>query len=173
MKNKSILYIVQAGFIAALYIVLSYLSSVLNLAFGPVQFRFSEALTILPVFTPAAIPGLVIGCLFTNLTSPYGIIDILIGTSATLFAALATRALRNVQIKNIPFLAPMAPVLFNAFFVSFSICIFTLKTFSMPFFASTALSIGAGQLVMCYGVGLVLYLFFNKSNIRKKLFPDI
>lgn len=71
MKKGTLLYLAQAGMIAAIYAALTYLAMALNLAYGSIQFRFSEALTILPIFTPAAVPGLAIGCLIGNLASPY------------------------------------------------------------------------------------------------------
>ena len=69
MKKGTLLYLAQAGMIAAIYAALTYLAMALNLAYGSIQFRFSEALTILPIFTPAAVPGLAIGCLIGNLAS--------------------------------------------------------------------------------------------------------
>ena len=93
--------------IAAIYAALTYLAMALNLAYGSIQFRFSEALTILPIFTPAAVPGLAIGCLIGNLASPYPL-DLVFGTAASLIAALLTRAVRKVRIKNVPVLAPPA-----------------------------------------------------------------
>ena len=70
MKKGNLSYLAQAGMIAAIYAALTYLAMVFNLAYGSIQFRFSEALTILPIFTPAAVPGLAIGCLIGNLASP-------------------------------------------------------------------------------------------------------
>lgn len=72
-STKSIRYLVQAAVIAAIYAVLTLLASSLNLAYGPVQFRISEFLTVLPMFTPAAIPGLTLGCFLANLASPFGL----------------------------------------------------------------------------------------------------
>ena len=74
-STKSIRYLVQAAVIAAIYAVLTLLASSLNLAYGPVQFRISEFLTVLPMFTPAAIPGLTLGCFLANLASPFGPVD--------------------------------------------------------------------------------------------------
>lgn len=76
-KNERIHFVVKAGLIAALYAVLTYVASLLGMAYMGVQFRISEALTVLPVFTPAAIPGLVIGCFLGNLGSPFGMVDVI------------------------------------------------------------------------------------------------
>lgn len=73
-RTRKIHFLVEAGLIGALYAVLTYVSSMMGLAYGEVQFRISEALTILPVFTPAAIPGLVIGCIIANIGSPFGMV---------------------------------------------------------------------------------------------------
>ena len=69
MKNKKVLFLAQGAIIAALYVALTHAANALGLANGVIQVRLSEALTILPVFTPAAIPGLTIGCLISNLTT--------------------------------------------------------------------------------------------------------
>ena len=87
MKNKKVYSLVSGAVIAALYAALTYVASSVGLAYGAVQFRFSEALTVLAALTPAAIPGLTIGCFLANLGSPYGIVDIVCGTLATLVAA--------------------------------------------------------------------------------------
>lgn len=86
-KKKDVNFLVCGAVIAALYAALTYAASAVNLAYGAVQFRFSEALTVLAAYTPAAIPGLTIGCLLANLGSPYGITDIICGSAATLLAA--------------------------------------------------------------------------------------
>ena len=74
--NKKTVYVVKAAVIAAIYAGLTYFAAMLNVAYMGVQFRFSEALTILAAFSPAAIPGLTIGCFLGNITSPYGIVDV-------------------------------------------------------------------------------------------------
>ena len=76
-----------AALIAALYTVMGYFGNVFGLTFGPIQFRFAEALTVLPFLFPAAAPGLAVGCLITNLLSPYGPVDVIFGTLATAIAA--------------------------------------------------------------------------------------
>ena len=88
----------MGGLIAALYAIATYLSAAMGLAYGGIQFRISEALTILPIFTPAAIPGLIVGCFIGNLGSPFGMVDILLGTFATAFAAVCSyHTLGNVH----------------------------------------------------------------------------
>ena len=106
MRNKKVLFAVQAAMIAALYVVLTYITNLLGLASGTIQVRFSEALCILPVFTPAAIPGLFIGCLISNLW------DIIFGSIATLLGALGTYFLRKKK-----FVYTLPPVIANIIIV--------------------------------------------------------
>ncbi len=101
MKNKKIMFLSQAAMIAALYVVLTLLANALGLANYAIQVRFSEALTILPFFTPAAIPGLTIGCLLSNILTGCAPLDILFGTLATLIGALGTYALRRC-LRSLP-----------------------------------------------------------------------
>ncbi len=122
-QSNRTLRLAQGAVIAAAYTVLTWLAALVGLAYGPVQFRFSEALTILPLFTSAAVPGLTIGCLLSNILSGYGIYDMVFGTLATLLAALLTRAVRNVKFRGVPVLAPLPPVIFNALMVGLEITI--------------------------------------------------
>lgn len=177
MKNQSqrIHYLVQGAMIAALYAVLTMVSAALNLAYGPVQFRISEALTVLPAFTPAAIPGLALGCLLSNLGSPLGIVDWVFGTLASLLAAWTTYLLRGIRIKGIPALAPLPPIIFNALIVGVEIAcctpnnIFSWNLFSWAGFLSAALSVGFGELVICYGLGLPLMILLEKTGTKRIL----
>ena len=111
MKNKKALFITQAAVIAALYVVLVVIFNYIS--FGPIQFRVAEALTILPYFTPAAIPGLFIGCILANVIGGAVIWDIIFGSIATLIGAVFTYLLR----KKSKFLAPLPPVLGNTIIV--------------------------------------------------------
>lgn len=163
-------YLAQGAVIAAIYTVLTLLAAAVNLAYGPVQFRFSEALTILPIFTPAAVPGLALGCLLSNIWSGYGAADMIFGTAATLLAAIATRMVRNIRIKNVPYLAPFPPVLFNAVIVGLEISILSPGGFVWAGFWSAALSVGAGELVICYVLGLPLAAALERAGASGKIF---
>ena len=118
MRNKKVLLIVQAALIAAIYVVLTYFISAFNLASGAIQVRISEALTILPVFTPAAIPGLFIGCLLSNLLTGCMPLDVVFGSLATLIGACGTYALRKHK-----WLAPLPPIVANHCTVCSGICV--------------------------------------------------
>lgn len=114
MRNKNVAFLTQAAMIAAIYVVLTYFISAFNLASGAIQVRISEALVVLPYFTPAAIPGVFIGCLISNLITGGAIIDVIFGSLATLIGALGTYALRRHK-----FLLTLPPVLSNAIIIPF------------------------------------------------------
>lgn len=162
-RNTRVRFLTEAAMIAAGYTVLTLLATMLNLAYGPVQFRFSEALTVLPVLTPAAVPGLAVGCLLSNLWSSMGALDIIFGTAATLLAALTTYMVRNIRVKGIPILAPLPPVLFNALIVGVEITIVSPGGFVFPAFLANALSVGLGELAVCYVLGLPLLVALEKA----------
>lgn len=174
MKNNA-RFLALSAVIAGLYAALTYAAAMLNLAYGPVQFRFSEALTVLPAFTPAAIPGLAVGCLLANLGSPLGVVDWVFGTAATLLAALGTAALSRIQYKGLPLLAPLPPVIVNALVVGFEIsCLngsgaFAFPSFTAANFAYSALTVGLGELAVCLVLGLPLCVLLEKSGLRKAL----
>lgn len=167
MKNKKVYSLVSGALIAAVYATLTYLASVLGLAYGSVQFRFSEALTVLAALTPSAIPGLTIGCFLGNLGSPYGIADIVCGTLATLVAAVFSYLTRNVKFRGISVLSPIFPVITNAVIVGLEITFFLPEGFSFYGFLIQAMWVGLGELVICYGVGIPLLIAIQKTEIKK------
>ena len=164
-QSSKTVYIVQAATIAALYAALTYIIS--PLSYGATQLRFSEALTILPVFTPAAIPGLAIGCLISNIGSPLGLADIFFGTFATLISAVLTRKTKNILVKKIPVLSPAFPVIFNSFFVGIEFCFFVEETANILLFLTTFLSVASGEFLVCYLLGIPLYFGIKKTNLFK------
>ena len=151
--------IATAGIIAADYAVMSLCSSVFGIAYGPIQCRFSEALTVLPFFLPEAIPGLFVGCLVTNLMSTVGPLDLIFGSLATLLAALWTRRMPN------KWLAPLPPVICNAAIIGAMIAWyevgFTEAFFGM--FAFNALTVGIGEAIACYVLGLLLLQVLSRT----------
>ena len=112
MRNKKVLFAVQAAMIAALYVVLTYITNLLGIASGSIQVRFSEALCILPFFTPAAIPGLWAGCFISNLITGGIIWDVIFGSIATLLGAVGTYLLRKHK-----FACTIPPVITNIIIV--------------------------------------------------------
>ena len=146
MKSKKLVFICQAAVIAALYVVLTYVFSAF--ASGVIQVRVSEALTILPAFTPAAIPGLVIGCLLSNTLTGCVLLDIIFGSVATLIGALGSYALRRHT-----WLVPIPPIVSNMIIVPF-----VLR------YAYGATDVGAGEIISCYLLGMLLYGALKKMN---------
>ena len=167
-KKHSTHYLAQSAVIAALYAAATYLSAAFSLAYGPIQFRLSEALTVLAVLTPAAIPGLTVGCAIGNISSPMGIWDVLFGAAATLLSAVCARVLRNVQFKKLPILSSSMPVLFNAVIVGLEIVLLTpTDGAKLTAFLISALEVGAGELVVCFALGLPLYSALRRTKLFK------
>ncbi len=152
MKNKKAVFVTYAAVIAALYVSLSYVSGVFGLSFGPLQFRLSEVLTVLPVFTPAAIPGLAIGCAIANFASPFGVADICFGAFATFTAACATYSMRKITFKGLPLLSLVPPVLINATVIGLEICL--MQDGGAAMFFTLFAQIALGQSVMCVVLGI-------------------
>lgn len=160
MKSKKIMYLSQAAMIAALYVVLTLLANALGLANYAIQVRFSEALTILPFFTPAAIPGLTIGCLLSNILTGCAPLDILFGTLATLMGTLGTYALRRFE-----WLAPLPPILANTIIVPWVLRFAYDIPDAIPYLMAT---VGAGELISCGLIGMLLLR--SLKQIKKNLF---
>lgn len=139
-------FLTQAGLIAAVYTALCLLLQPVSFGFGGVQLRVAEALTILPVLMPAAVPGLAVGCLLSNILGGAALLDVAIGTLTTLAAALLTRRLREK-----PLLAAAPPVLLNA--VTVGSMLKYVYGVNLPLLLCMA-SVGAGQLAACYGLGM-------------------
>ena len=166
MKNKRILNLVHGAMIAAIYAAATYFCATLGVAYNAIQFRFSEALTILSVFTPAAIPGLTVGCILGNISSPFGIWDIVFGSLATFLAAICARKLRHVTFKGLPLLSLIMPVIFNAVIVGAEITfLFPTDAPSLTAFAVAALEVGAGEAAVCLAGGIPLFFAIKKSRL--------
>jgi len=147
MKIK---YLAQAGIIAALYVVFTLIANAAGLASGVIQVRISEALTVLPFFTPAAIPGLFLGCLVSNIIGGCVIWDIIFGSLATLLGALGTYAIR----KKLPdWCAAIPPILANTLIVPFVLSYAYEVPDSIPFLM---LTVGAGEVISCGILGILL-----------------
>ena len=137
--NSRAFFVAQAGIIAALYVVATVFVSAFGLASGAIQVRLSEALTILPVFTPAAVPGLFIGCLIANTVTGAVIWDIIFGSIATLLGAVFTYLLRKTK-----FLFTLPPVVFNALILP---PVLKMAYHVPDAYLFLVLSVGAGELL--------------------------
>lgn len=152
MKNKSAgrsntAQLTQAAIIAALYIVLTFLANALGLANYAVQVRFSESLTVLPYFTSAAIPGLFIGCLLSNVLTGCAIPDIIFGSLATLIGALITHTLRRYK-----WAAPIGPILANTVIVPFVL----LYAYGIQPLCFSFITVSIGEIISCGVLGMIL-----------------
>ena len=166
-RSERTRYIITGALIAAGYAALTYLSNVFGLAYGPIQLRISEVLTILPVFTPAAIPGLTVGCFIANIGS-FNAADLLFGTLATFSAAWLSRVFKDSMVKGIPLLSFLPPILINAFVIGFEISVFYLDTKNFLWgFLISAFEVGLGQFIVCLGFGIPFYLIVKKHKIFK------
>lgn len=153
--NKKLLFIARAAVIAALYVVLTLLANAFGLANYAIQVRFSEALTILPFFTPAAIPGLFVGCVLSNTLTGCMLLDTVFGSIATLIGACGTYAIGRAMKKSVParWLAPIPPILANTIIVPFVLAYVYKFEGSIPYFMVT---VGAGEIISCYVLGEIL-----------------
>ena len=164
MERKSgrmVLSLCIGGMIAAVYAALTLVLA--PLSYGSVQIRFSECLTLLPILFPEAVPGLTVGCLLANLFSPVGTVDILVGTLATLLAALGTRYFRKHLI-----VSALCPVLSNGLLVG----IMLSSLYNLPLLATVG-SVSLGELA-AVAVGLILMVSMGKraASFLKRLGYD-
>lgn len=175
MKNKKVLFIVQTAIIAAMYAALTYAQNFLlpGTTSAAVQFRISEALNVLALFTPSAIPGLTIGCIIANL---YNIgsglpLDMIFGSLATLGATLAIYFLRNAKIKTYPLAAMLMPAVFNGVIIGWEIETFFIEgDFIFADFLLQGGLVALGELLVMITLGTVLYYVLVKRDLNKKLF---
>ena len=167
MKNTK--NITHAALIGAMYFALTHLQNLLvpNSATWVIQFRASEALCVLALFTPAAVPGLTIGCLLFNLSFAGALpLDFLVGAFAT-FLACGTKRL----LKNHPFVALSMPAWFNALLVGWELTIYLGETtFTMAAFWINALYVAIGELAVLYTLGWLLYRTMTKTGMARRIF---
>lgn len=150
MKNKNVLFLTQAAMIAALYTVLTYFINAFDLASGAIQVRISEALTVLPYFTPAAIPGLFIGCLIGNTVTGSAPWDIVFGSLATLIGAAGTYLLRRCK-----WAAPIPPIVANTLIIPLVLSFVYGIDAPIPYLMMT---VGIGEVLSCGVLGLAFLL---------------
>lgn len=154
MKREGIIYLTRGAAIAALYAAITITPPLNAISYAQIQFRMSEALTVLAYFEPAAIPGLYAGAILANLASPFGVWDILGGSLLTLVAAFLTWKIRRPAIALLP------PVIINAFGVAL-----VLKLAAgIPYWASVP-TVGFGEAVVVYGLGYPLLLLLLKTRL--------
>ena len=168
IMNQKVRYLVHAALIGAMYAALTHLQNLLlpGSATWAIQFRISEALCILALFTPAAIPGLTVGCAVFNLTFAGALpLDALIGSAATALAATGMYLLRNIKVKGLPVLALLMPALWNALLVGWELTVYIGGAFWL-----NALYVAIGELVVLLSLGSMLYSTMNKGGLAKRIF---
>ena len=149
MKTK---YLAEAAVIAAIYALLTIVLA--PISYGAVQVRISEALTVLPFFTPAAVPGLFVGCIAANIMSPYGLADLIFGSAASLIGVIGSYLLRKK-----PLLVPLAPVISNGIIVG--AMLYYVYEVPLPLIVQM-LYVALGEVVACYAIGYPLMKYLNK-----------
>ena len=160
---KRTLYVAKAGIIATLYVILTWLASVMGLASGVIQCRFSEALCILPVFTSAAVPGVTIGCLISNLVTTGNMFDIVFGSLATLIGAYGAYLLRKGKLRCF---ASIPTVVANAVIIPFYLKLAGVADVAYMY---TAVTVAIGEIISCTILGFILMRAVSKSNLEKML----
>ena len=155
--NKRTKNITHAALIAALYVVLTYVANMFGMANGVIQLRFSEALCILPYYTAAAVPGLFVGCLLSNFLTGCTLVDVIVGSFATLLGAVITRKLRRNK-----WLAPLGPVLCNTFMIPFVL----LYAYGIRPLWFSFLTVFAGEVLSSGVMGMILLFALQKNKDR-------
>ena len=166
--KKQTRFLTQGALIAALYAALTHLQNLLlpGSATWVVQFRVSEALCVLALFTPAAIPGLSVGCLLFNLTFAHTLpLDFFIGTLATFLATGSMYLLRNVTTKGYPLLAMTMPAVFNAVLVGWELCFYMGGGYWFNF-----ICVFIGEAAVLFALGTALFYTMKAQNLDKRLF---
>ena len=159
MRNYKVLFLVQAALIAALYVVLTLFANTLGLAIGPIQVRFSEALTILPFFTPAAIPGLWIGCVLANILIGSLPLDVVFGSLATLIGAVGTYYIGRKFRGRFKWFITLPPIIANTIIVPFILAYVYQFEGSLLFFMVT---VGIGEIISVGVLGMILLTLLNQ-----------
>ena len=168
-SHSRLVFLAQAAVIAALYAAITLAPGISAISFGPLQFRIAEALTILPALTFAAVPGLTLGCVLAN---GFGLLlganiagawDVLIGSAATLLAALCSYALRKYCVKGAPVLAALPPVLFNGLIVGAELSL----VLRLPLWMTIG-EVALGELVVVFLLGLPLAVLLKRTKIFEK-----
>ncbi len=165
MRKNTLKELTFAAMLGGAYAALTMLLPIPQ--YAGVQFRLAEALTLLPFLIPAATPGLFVGCFIANILSPYGLLDIIAGSAATLLACLWTQRMKNRRLAAIP------PVVCNAVIVG-GVIAFAMTGFGPGFwvaYAINALSVGLGEFVVCYVLGDLLLDAVVKIPVFRSMMP--
>lgn len=169
MRKFTVRDLTLAAMVAALYTVMGYFANIFGLAYGPIQCRFAEALTVLPFVFPAAAPGLVVGCFLTNLLSLYGPFDVVFGTLATGIAAWLTMKMPRW------YLAALPPILVNAVILPPMWAWAEAGAVNSAFWMAcgfNAVTFMIGEAVACYVLGTLLLFALPRVSVLRPLIPE-
>ncbi len=160
--RKKILNLAIGAIVCALYVVLTYISAGLGLSSGAVQLRLSEALCFMPIFTPAAIPGLFLGCIIANSLTGCALWDIIFGSLATLSGAIFTYILRETKLISL-----LSPVISNTVIIPFVLMfVYSLKESGIAAYLYFFLTVGLGEFISCFVLGGLLKKSLEKRNFE-------
>ena len=157
-NRKHIRHLCEAALIAAIYVILTYLCAAIGMSSGAIQLRFSEALCILAIFTPVAVPGVALGCFMANLLTGCALWDIVFGSLASLIGMIGCRAL-----KKHPYIAPVPYALANMIVIPFVVKLVYSAPEALPLIF---LTVGIGEIISVFGFGIPLYLALKKHACR-------
>lgn len=166
--HKKIRHLTQGAIIAAMYIALTHMQNLLlpGSTSWAIQCRLSEALCVLAFFTPAAVPGLTVGCLLFNLSYAAALpLDILVGSLATLLATLGMRHTRNLTVHGLPLAGLAMPALFNALLVGWELSVYIGGAFWL-----NAAYVALGEFIVLYIPGILLYCVIRRRHLDSSLF---
>ena len=171
-QTKKLRSMLLSAMVAGIYAATSL--AIPALSFGPVQMRIGEALTLMPILFSDSIIGITIGCAITNAigfmtgANILGVVDIPVGTIATLLAGILTYRFRNIKLFDLPILSALMPVLFNAIFIGAELgFLLSEGGFELAIFIPQAISVGVGELIACFVLGLPLIKALEKTNLNK------
>ena len=168
--NPKIRRLAHAALIAAMYTVLTHLQNLIipDSASMPIQVRVSEALCVLALFTPAAIPGVTVGCALFNITFAAALpLDVPVGSLATLLSVTAMYLTRRIRIGKLPLPALLFPALFNALLVGWELTVYLGGGFTV-----NAICVAVGELIALLGPGLCLWGLLKRKDLGRRLFSE-
>ena len=156
-KNKKhVRFLCEAALIAAIYVILTYFCAAVGMSSGAIQLRFSEALCIFGLFTPAALPGVALGCFMANLLTGCALWDIVFGSLASLIGMVGV-----IALKKFPYLAPVPYALANMIIVPFVVKLVYGAPEALPLIF---LTVGIGEIISVFGFGIPIYLVLKKHR---------
>lgn len=173
-SKRRILFLTHAGVLGAMYVVLTSLQNFIwpDSTSMAIQMRLSEALCICAFFTPAAIPGLALGCMVFNLSWSQSLpLDFLVGSLATLGATWCMRRVRRVRVLGLPWLGLLMPALWNGVLVGWELTVYlNASGFSWPLFGLNALCVFLGEAIVLLIPGAVIYSAITRRGLDQRLF---